>query len=67
MMQSRFPPGWDEARVRRVLEHYEQLSDGEAAAEDQAAFERPIHTTMVVPIDLVPLVRELIARRAREE
>jgi len=24
-----FPPGWDEERVRRVLNHYETLSEGE--------------------------------------
>ena len=24
---SGFPPGWDEARVRRLLEHYESQTD----------------------------------------
>jgi len=58
-----FSPGWDEERVRRVLEHYESQSDEEAVAEDEAAFETTTHTTMEVPVDLVPAVRELIARR----
>ena len=32
-----FPPEWDEERVRRVLDHYETLSEDEAAAEDESA------------------------------
>ena len=60
--QSKFPPGWDAARVRRVLEHYEKQTDGETVAEDEAAFEATTHTAMEVPVDLVPAVRELIAK-----
>jgi hypothetical protein len=65
MKTSKFPPGWDEERVRRVLEHYEQQSDEEAVAEDEAAFESPTHTSMEVPVDLVPEIREMIAKRKR--
>ncbi len=63
MSNDSFPPGWDKERVRRVLEHYESQSDEEAVAEDEAAFEATTHTTMEVPVDLVPVVRELIAKR----
>ena len=63
MSETRFPPGWDEQRVRRLLEHYEHQSDEQAVAEDEAAFEPPTHTAMEVPVDLVPKVRELIAKR----
>jgi hypothetical protein len=63
--QSQFPPGWDEARVRRLLEHYEAQSDEAAVAEDEAAFEATTHTAMEVPVDLVPAVRELIAKHRR--
>jgi hypothetical protein len=66
MNQSRYPEGWDEARVRRVLEHYEGQSDEEAVAEDDAAAEDTTHTLMEVPVELVPLVRELIAKRSVE-
>ncbi len=62
--QHRFPPGWDEARVRQVLEHYEAQSDEEAVAEDDAMFESTEHTMMAIPVDLVSAVRELIAKRA---
>lgn len=60
-----FPPGWDEARVKRVLEHYEGQSDEEAVAENDASFEATTDTAMEVPVDLVPIVRELIAKRRR--
>ena len=63
--QNKFPPGWDEARVRRVLEHYESQTDEEVVAEDEASFEATTHTAMEVPVDLVPAVRELIAKHRR--
>lgn len=37
MSQARFPPNWDEERVRRVLAHYEEQTEEEATAEDEAA------------------------------
>jgi len=61
---STYPPGWDEERVRRVLEHYESQSDEQAVAEDEAAYEATTHTTMGIPVDLVPVVRGLIAKRS---
>jgi hypothetical protein len=63
MSQTKYPVGWDVERVRRVLEHYEAQSDEEAVAEDEAAYETTTHTAMEVPVDLVPAVRELIAKR----
>ncbi len=64
MKQSRFPEGWDEERVRRTLEHYENLTEEEAVAEDEASFEDRTQTVMELPVDLVPAVRELIAKRS---
>jgi hypothetical protein len=58
-----FPPGWNAERVTRVLEHYEAQSEDEAVAEDEAAYEMPGQTIMEVPMDIVPAVRELIAKR----
>jgi len=62
MKQSGFPPGWDEERVRRVLDHYETQTEAEAVAEDEGAWEGPSQTVMEIPRSLVPLVRELIAK-----
>ena len=62
MSQSQFPPGWDEERVKRVIAHYESQNEEEAVAEDEAAFEAADQTVMEVPTELVPKVRELIAK-----
>lgn len=37
--KTQFPPGWDEERARRVIEHCEHQSEEEAVAEDEAAYE----------------------------
>ncbi len=65
MKKTRFPEGWDEARVRRVLEHYESQTEDEAVAEDEAAYEDRTHSLVGVPVELVPAVRELIAKHGR--
>ncbi len=59
-----FPQGWDEARVRRVLDHYEQQTEDEAIAEDEAAHEQADQAWIEVPAELVPAVRELLAKHA---
>jgi hypothetical protein len=59
----KFPPGWNEERVRKVLAHYENQSEDEAVAEDEAAFEAEGQAVMIVPTDLVPAIRQMIARR----
>jgi hypothetical protein len=58
---TRFPPGWDEERVGRLIEHYEGQSDDEAVAEDEAAFGDSETTFVEVPKELVPEIRRLIA------
>lgn len=64
MKKNNFPPGWDEEKVKRVLEHYESQSEEEALAEDEAAYEDDSQTIMEIPNELVPSVRELIAKHA---
>ena len=61
--QSKFPRGWDEKRVKRILEHYETQSEDEAVAEDEAAYEDTNQTFMEIPNELIPVVRELIAKK----
>jgi hypothetical protein len=62
MKKSKFPKGWDEERVRRVLDHYEDQTEDEAVAEDEAAWEDTSQTFIEVPNELLPAVRELIAK-----
>ena len=60
--RNRFPKGWNEARVREVLEHYESQTEEEAVAEDEAAFRRRDQTVMIVPKGLMPTITKLITR-----
>ncbi len=64
MSKQVFPPGWDQARVQRLIEHYDAMDDEAMIAEDEAAREMEGHTVMVIPTDLVPEVRDLISRKA---
>jgi hypothetical protein len=61
MSQNKFPAGWDDERVQRVLAHYEEQGETEALVEDEAGIE-PSETVMQIPLNLVPKVRELIAK-----
>jgi hypothetical protein len=62
MKQSKFPDGWSEERVRETLSHYEEQTEEEAVAEDEAGVESS-ETVMSVPHELVPVIREMIAKR----
>ena len=61
MSQNKFPSGWDGEKVLRVLAHYEDQSEEDALLEDEAGVESS-DTVMDIPHDLVPKVRELIAK-----
>jgi hypothetical protein len=63
MKQSKFPKGWDEERVKRVVDYYENQTEEEAVAEDEAAWEDTFQTFVEVPNELVPAVRELLAKK----
>ena len=67
MKRNRFPACWNEARVRRVLDHYERQTEDEAATQDGAAFRLRGQTVMVVPKRLAPEITRLIGgdRHAR--
>ena len=61
--QNRFPPGWNNARVQRVLDYYEAQSDVESVAEDEASYRSTTTTVMKIPVKLIPAVRALLAKR----
>jgi hypothetical protein len=58
--KNKYPKGWNEAQIRRVIDYYDSQTADEEAAEIEASLAR---TTMEVPVALVPVVRELIAKR----
>lgn len=63
MNDPEFPNGWDPERVKRLIDHYEALSDDEMVAEDEAAVEdRTGQTVITVPDTLLPEIRHLLAR-----
>ena len=58
--QSKFPPGWDADRVNRVIDHYEQQTETEAIAEDDARLEyqrQPVGAASVGRVGFVGLGR----------
>ena len=62
MTNNRFPPGWDEERVRRVLAHYKTQTEEQAVSEDEQAFKSKGQTVIEVPVELMPIIREIIAQ-----
>jgi hypothetical protein len=64
MNQKKLPENWSDEKLQRVLAHYEQQGEEDALGEDEASLQPP-DTVMTVPHDLVPEVRELIAKHRR--
>ena len=63
MNDRKFPPGWDAERVRRLIAHYDALDEEQKVAEDEAAREQPSQTTVVVPVEFMPAIRQMFAQR----
>ena len=62
MSENYFPQGWDEKRVKSLIERYDSISDEEQIAEDEAAVaEQAGQTVISVPDNLLPAIRQLIA------
>ncbi|MBX9792544.1 MAG: hypothetical protein K2Y37_26885 [Pirellulales bacterium] len=62
MTDERFPKGWNADRAKRVATYYEGLSDEEQVAEDEAAARDAVgQAVVVVPEELLPVIRQLIA------
>ena len=63
MKEPKYPPGWDEERVRQVIAHYDAQTEDEQFAEIEAAREAEDVTLIAVPTELVPEVRALLAQK----
>lgn len=61
--KQKYPLGWDEARVRKLAEHYDNQTDEEAVAEIEAALNDENQTLIMVPNQLVPEVIKLINKK----
>jgi hypothetical protein len=65
MKKQRLPRGWTEQRIHEVVAHHDHQSEEEQAEEIEAALSAKDQTMMVVPIELVPEIQALIARKRR--
>lgn len=62
MKEQRFPPGWDEQRVQRLLAEFDDRTEEEwVAADEAAAAEGDDQAVVTVPTALLPEVRRLLA------
>jgi hypothetical protein len=61
---NRYPKGWDRKRVQALAAYYDNQSDQDAIAEFNAAFDDERSAMIQVPLELVPKVQKLLAKRA---
>jgi hypothetical protein len=62
--RNRYPKGWDAKSIKALAEHYDNQSEADAVAEDEAAYRSTLVTMMAIPVELVPRVNKLLAKRA---
>ena len=65
MSEPRYPDGWDQKRIREVLEHYEPQTEDEQFEEIEASLEQDEMTLVSVPSKIMPEVLALIAREQK--
>ena len=62
MNEQRFPKGWDEQRVKRLIAELDARTDEEwIAADEAAAADGGDQAVITVPAALLPEIRRLIA------
>lgn len=57
-----FPPGWDEKRVRAVIDYYDSQSEDEELEEITRILDDADFRVMRIPLALVPEVEKLLHR-----
>ena len=62
MSEQKFPAGWDEQRVKRLLAELDARTDDEwVAADEAAATDGEGQAVITVPASLLPEIRRLLA------
>jgi hypothetical protein len=62
MSDQKFPEGWDEQRVKRLLKELDARTDEEwIAADEAAAADGDDQAVITVPAALLPEIRRLLA------
>lgn len=59
---NKYPKGWNAAKVRAIIDHYDNQTEEEAIAEDDAAWANSKYCAVPVPNELVGEVNKLIAQ-----
>ena len=61
-MENKYPLNWNKEKVKNLIAHYENQTDEEAIAEDEAAYEDKNFTLIEIPNKLIPKVRKLLIK-----
>jgi len=62
MIEQRYPEGWDQQRVQRLLADLDSRTEEEwVAADEAAASEQDDQAVVTVPVGLLPEIRRLLA------
>ena len=62
MRKNKYPEGWDEKRVKKVLAYYDKRYKNHVFLGEKKTPRGHAQTLIEVPRALVPIIRELIAR-----
>ncbi len=65
MKKQRFPKGWDEKRVKKLIAELDARTDEEWVKADEAACAE--QTVITVPTELLPDIRRLLASHTAGE
>lgn len=67
MNEQKFPPGWDEPRVKQLLSELDARTEEEwLAADEAAAADGGDQAVITVPVALLPEIRRLLAAHKAE-
>ena len=62
MIEQRYPEGWDQQHVQRLLADLDSRTEEEwVAADEAAASEQDDQAVVTVPVGLLPEIRRLLA------
>ena len=62
MTNQKLPEGWDEERIRAIIDYYDNQTEEEAIAEAEAAYVDPNSSIVIVPNELMPEIRKLLGQ-----
>ena len=63
MVEKRFPPGWDERRVKEFLAELDAMTEEEwIVADESLTIDGEDQVEITVPTALLPEIRHLLAR-----